>query len=73
MTRFGYFVVQARAEAGSDRPPVLAGVVENLATGEKWRFATPEELIDHLVGWARRDPPDGAPGPSMSILPPERR
>ena len=48
--RHGYFVLQARAESiGTDL--ALTGVVENLATGDKWRFATAEELTHLLRRW----------------------
>lgn len=48
--RHGYFVLQARAESiGTDL--ALTGVVENLATGDKWRFGTVEELTQLLRLW----------------------
>lgn len=54
--RHGYFVLQARAESiGTDL--ALTGVVENLATGDKWKFRTADELGSLLRQWGQLAPP----------------
>ena len=50
--QFGYFVVQAKAEFQEGQTEV-SGVLENLHTGERLPFGSPEEL-GRLVGeWGR--------------------
>ena len=50
---FDYFMLRVtRSDGGPER---LAGVIERLGTGEKWAFATGEQLLD-LIG---SHPPDG--------------
>ena len=48
--RHGYFVLQTRAQSTGTELS-LTGVVENLTTGDKWRFATAEELTHLLQRW----------------------
>ena len=52
-TRFGYFVLQARAKTTGDAMEVR-GVVENLATGEKRAFQTADEMARLLDEWAEQ-------------------
>lgn len=48
--RHGYFVLQATAlRAGPGMR--LTGVVEDVATGTKWRFGSVEELGDVFRRW----------------------
>ncbi len=49
-TRFGYFVLQTRTEwqEGTLR---IAGVVENLASGEKQSFESADDLARVLREW----------------------
>ncbi len=63
LARHGYFVVQARAETvGAELR--LSGVVENLATADKWTFRGPNELIALLTQWGRQVSPSAlAEGP----------
>lgn len=50
--RFGCFLLQAHAvQNGADQHIGL--VLEDVATGAKQRFATPEELQCFLYEWAR--------------------
>lgn len=51
--RFGYFMLQARADAGWSGNPTVRGVIENLATGERWPFESAEEAAARLVSWSR--------------------
>lgn len=48
--RHGYFVLQTRAQSNGAELS-LTGVVENLTTGDKWRFATADELTHLLRQW----------------------
>jgi hypothetical protein len=48
--RYGYFVVQVRSEPGETEPRV-SGVLENLRTGERKEFASPEELGRLVRAW----------------------
>jgi hypothetical protein len=51
-TRHGYFVLQARFRAvGTEF--LVSGVLENLATGDKRTFQSPEELPGLLVAWGQ--------------------
>ncbi|MFN0180006.1 MAG: hypothetical protein ACKVZ0_14495 [Gemmatimonadales bacterium] len=50
LTRHGYFVVQARAQA-MGATVILSGVLENLATGDKRHFHSPEELSGLFTAW----------------------
>lgn len=50
--RHGYFIVQARAETVGATLQ-LTGVLENLTTGGKWRFATAKELAELLSQWGQ--------------------
>lgn len=48
--RYGYFVVQVRAERGSDGLEV-SGVLENLGSGEKQNFRGAAALAALLESW----------------------
>jgi hypothetical protein len=50
---FDYFML--RVTRSGERPDRIAGVVERLGTGEKWAFATGEQLLG-VIG---SRPPDG--------------
>ena len=60
LARHGYFVLQTRAETvgGSIQ---LTGVVENLATGDKWTFHDVSELSGLLTQWGWRVFPSAPP------------
>ena len=45
--RYGYFVLQTRADRGG-----VSGVLENLTTGEKRRFESSQELMALVHRWA---------------------
>ena len=45
MDRFAYFTLRLRVQ---DPPTEASGVVEDLATGEKWEFTGADELLDRL-------------------------
>jgi hypothetical protein len=45
MDRFAYFTLRLRLQ---DPPAPASGVVEDLATGEKWEFSGTDELIEVL-------------------------
>jgi hypothetical protein len=47
---FHYFMLRLRSR-GSDSP--VAGMVEQLSTGEKRDFETADSLVDHLRQWVR--------------------
>lgn len=55
-TRFGYFVVQARAGNGTEGLGV-SGILENLGTGEKQAFQSGEGLARLLEQWSRQGIP----------------
>lgn len=57
MDRFAYFTLRLRLQ---DPPTPASGVVEDLATGEKWEFTGADELLDRL----------GARAPERSKMPP---
>jgi hypothetical protein len=40
------YVLKLRGDA---RPDALAGRIENLVTGQKWEFASAQELLESLV------------------------
>jgi hypothetical protein len=52
-TRFGYFVVQAKAGNGS-HDGGFSGVLENLGTGEKQVFQSSDGLVRLLEEWSRQ-------------------
>jgi hypothetical protein len=56
--RYGFFAVQARADAISCRDGEVTGVIENLTTGEKWRFESTTKLGELLTAWSRSMNPD---------------
>lgn len=45
MDRFAYFTLRLRLQ---DTPAPASGVVEDLATGEKWEFTGTDQLIEVL-------------------------
>ena len=45
MDRFAYFTLRLRLQ---DPPTPASGVVEDLATGEKWEFTGADQLIEVL-------------------------
>lgn len=51
--RYGFFALQVRAGPGWARDAEVSGVIENLATGEKWRFQSTTELGELLAAWSR--------------------
>lgn len=57
---FGSFVVQARSERTGGGLQVT-GVVENLATGERTRFTTPQDLSRLIERWAQSRLDGGTP------------
>ncbi len=59
--RFGYFVVQARADAGWSGAATVRGVIENLATGERWAFESAAEMAALVVAWGHPSRPTSAP------------
>jgi hypothetical protein len=65
MDRYGYYMVRIQRSLTSARPePPLAGVVEQLASGEKQSFGDGQELLRVLTEWADRHPnmPRGSGG-----------
>jgi len=50
--QFGYFMLQACAGA-RDPDPVISVILEDLGTGEKHRFDTPDAVAAFLANWAR--------------------
>jgi hypothetical protein len=55
IARFGYFVLQTRTERQGETIRI-AGVVENLATGEKQRFESADDLARVLREWGTVNP-----------------
>jgi hypothetical protein len=49
--RYGYFALQARCDPKPVVSGRVSGVLENLATGEKWRFESARELGELLDDW----------------------
>ena len=72
--RFGCFVLQVSTEGLGD----VAGVLENLATGEKQPFASAADLAARLREWSGSTEPGAGWGSighaaPTSPTPPERR
>jgi hypothetical protein len=53
VTRFDYFMVRLSRSAGS--PDRVSGLVERLASGEKQRFETGEQLVQLVSSWSPGD------------------
>ena len=47
---YAYFVIRVQRAAGQ-LPPPLAGIIEQLGTGEKQIFASGQELLDLVTAW----------------------
>ena len=56
MDQFSYYMIRIRHSTAEDRAQPLAGVVEQLGSGEKQDFADSEELLRLLSGWVERPP-----------------
>lgn len=52
--RFGCFILLATAADGRRGAGGVAVVLEDLASGEKRRFATPGALVEFLEAWGRK-------------------
>ena len=65
-SRFGYFVVQLAATPATPRP-LVRGVLENLATGEKQAFSSLVSLTRDLEEWSG----DASPSGDERFRPPE--